>query len=97
MDEYNLVDLVIGGVPVAASVVAIVQALKWSGLLKTETETRIAVLIVAVISAGVWAAITLFPEIGPVAQVLFTAVVGAAISTLAYQGIKFGFEKLNGS
>lgn len=97
MEEYNLVDLVIGGVPVAASVVAIVQALKWSGLLRTETETRIAVLVVAIISAAVWAAITLFPEIGPVAQILFTAVVGAAVSTLAYQGIKAGFQRLNGS
>lgn len=97
MEEYNLVDLVIGGVPVAASVVVIIQALKWSGLLRTETEIRIGVLVVAIVSAGVWAAITLFPEIGPVAQVLFTAIVGAAVSTLAYQGVKQGFKKLNGN
>ncbi len=86
--EYDLVDLVIGGVPVAGAVIVIIQALKWSGLLRTETEIRIGVLVTAIIGAAVWAAITLFPEIGPVAQVLFTAIVGAAVSTLAYQGVK---------
>lgn len=86
--DYSLVDLVIGGVPVAGAVLVIVQALKWSGLLRTENEIRIAVLVTAIIGAGVWAAITLFPEIGPYAQVLFTAIVGAAVSTLGYQGIK---------
>ncbi len=86
--ENELVDLVIGGVPVAGAVLLIVQALKWSGLLRTENEIRIAVLATAIIGSAVWAAITLFPEIGPVAQVLFTAIVGAAVSTLGYQGIK---------
>ncbi len=86
--ENELVDLVIGGVPVAGAVLVIVQALKWSGLLRTENEIRIAVLVTAIVGAAVWAAITLFPEIGPVAQVLFTAIVGAAVATLGYQGIK---------
>ncbi len=86
--EYNAVDLFIGGIPVAVFVFVVVQALKWSNLLRTENETRIAVFASSIIGAAVWAAVTLFPEIGPVAQVLFTAVVGAGFSTLAYQGIR---------
>lgn len=86
--DYNIVELVVGGVPVAVAVFVLVEALKWSGLLRTETEIRIAVLVTAIICSMVWTAITLFPEIGPVAQVLFTAIVGVAVSTLAYQGFQ---------
>ncbi len=85
--EYDAVDLFVGGIPVAVFVFVVVQALKWSNILRTETETRIAVFVSAIIGAAVWAAVTLFPEIGPVAQVLFTAIVGAGFATLAYQGI----------
>ncbi len=88
MGEYEAVDLLVGGIPVAVFVIVVIQALKWSKLLRTENETRIAVVIASVIGAGVWAAVTLFPEIGPYAQVLFTAIVGAGFATLAYRGIK---------
>lgn len=88
MGDYEMVDLLIGGIPVAVFVFVIVQSLKWSRILRSENEIRLAVIITAVIGAGVWAAITLFPEIGPYAQVLFTAVVGAGFATLAYQGVK---------
>lgn len=87
MNEFETVDLLIGGIPVAVFVIVVIQALKWSNLLRTENETRIAVVIVSISGAGVWAAVTLFPEIGPYAQVFFTAIVGAGFATLAYQGI----------
>ena len=86
--NYNAVDLFVGGIPVAVFVFVVVQALKWSNILRTENETRIAVLVASIIGAATWAAITLFPEIGPYAQVLFTAIVGAGFATLAYQGVK---------
>ena len=88
MGEYEAVDLLVGGIPGAVCVIVVIQALKWSNLLRTENETRIAVVIASVIGAGVWAAVSLFPEIGPYAQVFFTAIVGAGFATLAYQGIK---------
>lgn len=86
--NYNAVELFVGGIPVAVFVFVVVQALKWSNILRTENETRIAVLTASIIGAAVWGAVTLFPEIGPYAQVLFTAVVGAGFATLAYQGVK---------
>lgn len=86
--NYNAVDLFVGGIPVAVFVFVVVQALKWSNILRTENETRIAVFTASIIGAAVWAAVTLFPEIGPYAQVLFTAIVGAGFATLAYQGVK---------
>ena len=86
--NYNAVDLFVGGIPVAVFVFVVVQALKWSHILRTENETRIAVFATSIVGASVWAAVTLFPEIGPYAQVLFTAVVGAGFATLAYQGVK---------
>ena len=88
MEKLEVVDLLVGGIPVAVFVIVVVQALKWSNLLRTENETRIAVVIASVIGAGVWAAMTLFPEIGPVVQVLFTAIVGAGFATLGYQGYR---------
>lgn len=86
MENIEVVDLLIGGVPVAVGVFVVVQALKWSRLLRTENDVRAAVLVCSVVFAATWAAMTLFPEIGPYAQVAFTAIIGAAVSTLAYQG-----------
>ncbi len=85
--DYGITELAIGGVPVAVFVFVIVQALKWSNLLRTPTAIRITVLVASVIGAAVWAAMTLFPEIGPYAQVLFTALTGAALATLGYEGL----------
>lgn len=88
VDLAQLAQLAVGGIPVAIFVFVLVEALKWAGLLRTENEIRLAVIIIAVVGAGVWAAITLFPAIGPYAQVFFTAIVGAAASTLLYSAWK---------
>lgn len=94
--DFEAVDLFIGGIPVAVFVIVVIQALKWSGLLRTENETRIAVVVTSVVGAGVWAAQTLFPQIGPYVQVIFTAIVGAGFATLGYQGIKKLANRNNG-
>lgn len=94
--EYTVGELAIGGVPVAVFVAVVVQALRWSGLLKTSDAARVAVLVTSVVGAAVWGAMTLFPAIGPYAQVLFTSIIGAALATLAYTGVDKFRSRNNG-
>lgn len=86
IDFTNVADLAVGGIPVAVFVFVVVQALKWGGLLPTPTSVRVGVLVSAVIGGGVWAASSLFPEIGPYVQVFFTASVGTALAVVGYEG-----------
>lgn len=88
MDISGFAELAVGGIPVAVFVAVIVQALKWGGLLKTSDATRVAVVVTSIIAASVWAANQLFPVIGPYAQIGFTAIIGAALATLSYQGVE---------
>jgi hypothetical protein len=93
MDISEVGQIAVGGVPVAVLVYMIVTALKWSGMLKNGQSSRYAVLGSSVVCSGMWAAVTLFPQLAPAASVLFTALLGAAGSTLAYEGL----QKLRGS
>jgi hypothetical protein len=80
-------ELLVGPVPVAVFVAVIVQALAWGGLLKTGQAKRIAVLVASLVGGVTWAAMTLAPEIEPYVSVAFTAIVGAALATLGYEGV----------
>lgn len=81
------VSLVIGGIPVAGAVFAIIQVLKWGQFLRSERETRLAVICSALIFGAAWAAVQFKPEIGPAITTVVTALVGVAISVSAYQAL----------
>lgn len=81
-------ELLVGGIPVAVFVAVVVQALTWGGLLKTSSAQRIAVLVTSVVGSATWASLTLFPEAEQYVTVAFTAIVGAALATLGYQGVQ---------
>lgn len=79
------VSLLIGGVPIALALFGIVELLKWGQFLRSEREVRLAVIIVAAILGGAWAAVQLKPEIGRVVMTLFTALIGICGAVATYR------------
>jgi hypothetical protein len=79
------VSLIVGGLPIAAVLFVLIEALKWGQFLRSERETRLAVIIVAVILGAAWTAVQFAPEIGPMVQTLVTALVGVAVAVVGYQ------------
>lgn len=79
------VSLLIGGLPIAVALFVIIEVLKWGLFLRTERETRVAVIVVAVILGAAWAAVQLRPEIGRVVTTMFTALIGICVAVAGYR------------
>lgn len=81
-----LVEMTLGGIPVAAGVLLLVQVLAYVGLVDTGNQKRVATLIAALVLSGFWASTQATPGMAYADWVglIYRAMIGAAVAALGY-------------
>ena len=80
-------NVAIGGVTTLVGTIVTVEAIKYAKLITTGDQARLANVIVALLYGALFASIELFPQIGPVAQTIFVALVGSVGAAIAYNKV----------
>lgn len=80
-------NIAIGGVTTLVGTIVTVEAIKYAKLVTTGDQARLANVIVALLYGALFASIELFPQIGPVAETIFVALVGSVGAAIAYNKI----------
>lgn len=80
----NFGDLVVASIPVATSVVVLVQAAKVFGLLKTSEATKMGAMGIAFALGGLGLVGEFVPVAAPIIEQVFVVVIGASVAGLSY-------------
>ena len=95
-DFTQLINLTVAGVPIGVATFLVVQVAKFSGLIEKDNQTRIAALVSALVFAGVWFTMQFEPSMDykSIVETAYTALLGALVGALSYQGYKFTASRI---